>query len=355
MKDVLNVFRANYSFRQKMNYLKYRFSAKEETLGYEPIVISVVATGRCTLSCDMCPTHSKKMPKDYPHIQSPSKDISFEDFKRAVDALPRALHVHIIGSGEPLLNRDFFRIAEYAAVKKRMKVKTFSNGTTIEKNIDNIINSPLDGITISLNGHSPEEFSRMTGCPKETYSRIYDATARLIKARDSSGSKVKVKLSFIIDRVNYVNMPLMIETGERLGADSIFFCNFLPAPYKGFTADERMIFTYDLREIDFMRGVYSRLDPVMKKKISLPDAIDPGRTKNGCNTYFTQIRIDGEGRASSCSIMLLNMKGSGRVWDYGVWNNAFFRNMRKTFLSDSAGLLPEPCRVCPENKGVILR
>ncbi|MDD5423310.1 MAG: hypothetical protein PHT32_07850, partial [Candidatus Omnitrophica bacterium] len=157
-------------------------------------------------------------------------------------------------------------------------------------------------------------------------------------------------LSFIVDRVNYRRLQSMIEIGERLGADSMFFCNFLPSPYRGFKADERMIFSSDSKEIDFMKDVYSRLNNAMKKRVSLPNVIDRNSGQNGCNTYFTQIRVDGEMRASSCSIMLLNMEGNGHAFDKDVWNNAFFRKMRNAFMSGDS--IPPPCRVCPENRGV---
>lgn len=350
-KDIIYTILGPYTISQKMNYIKYSLSKPGEQLRYDPLTISVVATGKCTLACDMCPTHSRVVPKDYAYIQSPTKDLSFEDFKKVVDKFHNALNVHIIGSGEPLLNKDFFRMVEYAAADKRMKVKTFSNGTTIDANSDNIINSRLDGITISLNGNSPEEFNRMTGCAKDNYYKIYNSIARLIKARDLAGSKVKIKISFIIDRINYKYIPSMIDIGDNLGADYIFFCNFLPAPYAGFTAEERMLFADDKKIASEIKHMYEKIGPALKKKISMPDFIDNRSARGVCNTYFTQIRTDGEARVSSCSIMLLNMEGNGTIFDDDVWNNAFFRKMRRLFLSGRREEMPEACRVCPENFG----
>jgi len=326
---------------------------REEVVSYQPLTISIVATGRCTLSCDMCPTHSHVIPGSYPYLQEPTKDVSFEVFKDIVDTFPRALNVQIIGSGEPLLNKDLFKMIEYAVHAKHMKVKTFSNGTTIEENIGRIIASPLHGITISLNGHRPEEFQRMTGCPGHLYASIYSAAKRLIEARNGSDAAIRVSLSFIIDKENFTHIPEMIERGREIGCDYIYFCNFLPSPYDGYTADERMLFA-DSPEAQEIKDIYGRLPHAIRKKVAFPALIDRHKAFNGCKTHFTQIRVDGEGRISSCSIMLLNMSGNGRFSDNDAWNNEFFRNKRREFLSHDPSLLKEPCRTCPENYGVYI-
>lgn len=354
IKGLISLLRSKHTFSQKFNYLKYPYSKKSKFLNYQPITLSVVATGRCTLSCDMCPTHSSLIPKDYPHIQSPAKDISFETFKQFVDKFNRALNVQIIGSGEPLLNKYFFEMVEYAAIKKHMKVKTFSNGTIIEKNIDKIINSSLDGITISLNGHCAEEFSRMTGCPPHIFPKIYKATEKLIQERNRSGSNVKIKVSFIIDKINYKHMKQMMNLSQKLGADFIFLCNFLPSPYNGFKAEERMLFCDDNDVVNTIKKVYSSLTGSLKRKVSFPELIDRNGTRNNCDSHFTQIRVDGEGRISSCSIMLLNMEGHGYFYDENVWNNNFFQEMRQKFLSGNKDDLYAPCKICPENYGKMI-
>jgi MoaA/NifB/PqqE/SkfB family radical SAM enzyme len=346
----VNLLSADHTFAQRSNYIRYRFAKKAEVLRYDPVTISIVATTRCTLSCDMCPTHSSVVPRDYPHIQKNTKDMDFGMFKEIIDRFHKALTVHIIGSGEPLLNKDFFRMVDYAA-SRNMVVKTFSNGTTIEANMDAILDSRLDGITISVNGHDSGEFKRMTGMPEEVYAGIREATARLVEEKKRKSSKVKVKISFIIDRHNYRHIPRMVDVGLRLGVDHIFFCNFLPSPYKGLRAEERMLkagdkFASELKEIF---GVYP---PQIRKKLTPPVLLDARPERKTCATHFSQIRFDGDGNVSSCSMMLLDMTGHGSYDEDGVWNNEFFRKMRGIFLSQDHAILPEPCRVCPDNKGL---
>lgn len=350
LRDIATIVTADHTLQQKRNCIKYLLSGRSEVLTYSPVTISIVATSRCTLSCDMCPTHSRHVPKDYIHAQQAVKDMDFASFKDIIDRFKNATTVHIIGSGEPLLNKDFFRMVGYAASKK-MVVKTFSNGTTVREHIDSILNSALDGITISVNGQDAEEFSRMTGMDGRIYYEVIKAVTDLVEAKRRRNVPLKIKLSFILDTRNYKAIPEMVVAGLRLGVDHIFFCNFLPAPYSGLRADERaLVADQDIKaEIESIFKSYPRS---IRRKLTPPVLIGTGDGKNECSAHFSQIRFDGDGNVSSCSMMLLNMSGHGHYSDEGVWNNGFFRDMRKRFMEPDGRSLPEPCRACPDNKRV---
>ena len=353
LRSMVTMIFSGHTPAQKLNYIKFLTSRRTEVLAYDPVTISIVATNRCTLSCDMCPTHSGIVPKEYEHAQKNVKDIEFGMFKKLIDRFKNAVAVHIIGSGEPLLNKDFFKMVDYAA-SKSMVVKTFSNGTTIEKNMDNLLNSKLDGITISLNGHNSSEFARMTGEDEDVYKKIYEAVKKLVHERKKRRSRLKIKLSFIIDKFNWRFIPDMIRTAVDLGVDHVFLCNFLPAPYESLKAQERVLTPHEgvIRELG---ALFAGLEPAIRKKITPPVLVDTKKNLNSCETHFTQIRFDGDGNVSSCSMMLLDMTGHGNYKDEDVWNNDFFKGMRRAFLKGSTQDLPSPCRVCPDNKGVKIR
>lgn len=353
VREAMAVVGSGHTFAQKVNYLKYLTFPRGQVLWYDPVTISIVATARCTLACDMCPTHSTRVPKEYAHAQRAVRDIRFDDFREMIDRFANATTVQIIGSGEPLLNKDFFRMVAYAA-GKRMTVKTFSNGTTVGAHIDELLGSRLDGITVSLNGHTAEEFARMTGMPAAVYRDSLEAVRQLIAKRNAGSRRLKVKLSFIIDRENYRSIPAMAELGLALGADHLFFCNFLAAPFDGLRAEERVLMAE--RDVgDELAAMFGRFPAEARRKMTPPVLVARGRGRNGCATHFSQIRFDGEGNVSSCSMMLLNMAGNGSFREPGVWNNAFFRSMRKAFLDGADDRLQEPCRVCPDNRGVAMK
>jgi len=353
-KTLLQVLLAGYTWPQKRNFLRYFFSQGGPVAAYQPITLSIVATGRCTLACDMCPTHSRLVPADYEHTQKTKTDMEFEMFRDIIDRFDKALAVHIIGSGEPLLNKDLFRMIEYAA-RKRMLVKTISNGTLLSEDgvMEKILASRLEGITISINGHNRDEFSRMTGMKSAVFDDIRRNISELIRKKRKTGSRVKVKLSFILDSVNIHALDAMITLALELGADHTFFCNFLPAPFDGLRPEERVLF--DDAHLPVLRAAYRRLRRGQTKRFTFPPLLKRGmKIMKCCDSHFSQMRVDGGGNVSSCSMMLLNMENKGKYSDRDAWNNEFFQMMRRRFI-DTQAPLPDPCYHCTSNFGIRLQ
>ena len=143
----------------------------------------------------------------------------------------------------------------------------------------------------------------------------------------------------------------MIDVSLGLGVDHAFFCNFLPCPYDGLTPSERVLMAEDTI-INEIKAMVKDRPSWVRRKIALPTLVDSKMMSNQCVSHFSQIRFDGDGNVSSCSMMLLDMSGHGRFDDGGVWNNDFFKTMRRKFLAGGKSDLPEPCLVCPDNFGV---
>lgn len=164
----------HHNLRQVINFARVEVGTRrlKSYLRYSPTFISINVTDRCNLKCDFCMAHSKATPKNYEYYHVPSPDMTFEMFKDIVDRFRIARAVSLIGSGEPLLNSDLLRMVEYAAVTYRMEVYTVSNGILVENFADRIAQSSLSCIDISMNGHTPEEFAKMTRMPSHLFRKI---------------------------------------------------------------------------------------------------------------------------------------------------------------------------------------
>lgn len=337
------------SLARKISNYKYQHTARGCVLHYSPRSLSIQTTNRCTLNCDMCHAHSTKIPNNPFHYQG-GKDIDFATFKRFVDRYRAALSVSLIGTGEPLLNKDFFDMALYANQQHQMEVKTVTNGTTlhIQNNIDKLLSSGISSIGISLNGHNPEEFHRMTGNSESTYSLILSSIKELIAKRNEFTSKSSlplISLSFILDQANYRYAPAMIRLAESLGVNKVNLSNFLSSPVPGFTAQERSLYA-DNSDIVKILSISRHIS--RKIKISLPTLLVRDSTQRYCQTYFHLLRTDGNSNIGGCATMLLNLANNGKFTDRNAWNNLHFRTMRAIFL-DPEYPLPAPCYVCPSN------
>jgi MoaA/NifB/PqqE/SkfB family radical SAM enzyme len=348
------IFNEPFTARQKANYLKYLQHEPGTTVDYEPIRMSLVSTGQCNLKCVMCHTHSPQLTDKYAFSQEKVGSLTFDLFKQTVDRYDTPLTVDIIGGGEPLLNPDLFKIAEYCAVEKHMIPKTFSNGVVLDKFIDKLLNSHLAGITVSLNSHDAAEYHRLTDQGEATFDKIKRNIQKLVAARNARRSKFQVKLSFILDRENAVHVSEMLDLARELEADKVFLCNFLHTPFANGHSDDRSIF---VDHQDIIAGIQKAIDAQpawFRKRVMPPPVLERWPVaKKRCDVHHTQLRVDANGDVNSCSMMLLRMKGHGHIMDDGLWNNKFFMGMRRMFLDDKAPL-PEPCRFCPNNVGVSL-
>jgi MoaA/NifB/PqqE/SkfB family radical SAM enzyme len=296
-----------------------------------------------------CPTHSTLIPKNYEHRQQTTEDMSFDLFKYTIDRFNKAVSVTITGVGEALLNKDFFKMLKYAGEEKHMKVSTISNGVIIGDYIEELASSSLSNIQISLNSHTQEYFEEFTGNNREMFNRAYENVGKLVDYRDQVKSKLKICLSFVVDKTNWRLIPEFIKVGEKLKVDKIILQNMLSAPFKGFTMEERTLESKDREVVDFLCSV---IPDHKKNKVQLPVLLNSNETRTCCRSYFETLRVDGAGNYSSCARMMLNMEGNGKVTDKEVWNSLFFRQARRKFLKNKIENLPKPCQVCYSNIGI---
>ncbi len=345
IKSSLKLATGKRTLTQAINFLKYKAGSPAEALNYAPIVLSISPTDRCNLSCDMCLTHSPRA-KANPYRHKPVPDMSFELFKQVVDKFPSALSIQIVGTGEPLLNKDYFRMVEYAAIKGRMEVATTSNGTILADKIDAIIAAPLTYFFVSLNGHNADEFDRLTGCGAECYHKIYENVVRLVDKKRSAGANLKIGVSYVLDKTNFEFLNDMIQVADKLGVDEVKIMPYLSTlDIPGYTSKERSLFEGD----NAVKNIFSNITPTPGMNVALYSPLKSTPTKN-CRTFFTHIRVDGAGNIGSCGRMLLDLSRNGKFTDKNVWNNDYFRRMRRIYLDPKLALL-EPCTVCPENMG----
>ena len=157
-KEILTDFlKGKHTFGQMVNLAKYSFGKKKIIVNWDPINISIFMTFKCNLNCNMCLTHSTKFSDS--RGQKPTKDIDFELLKQVLARYKNALTVNLIGNGEPLLHKDLFMMIEYVSATMKMNVNSSSNGIMVGEYVEEIINSPLKHLNISMNGHNREEFN----------------------------------------------------------------------------------------------------------------------------------------------------------------------------------------------------
>jgi pyrroloquinoline quinone biosynthesis protein E len=131
-----------------INLLKFKLSKFATNVNYYPIMMDIEPTQRCNYRCLMCSPFNKKR-----------DDMQFEEFKNIIDQQIGLMEVKIQGVGEPLLNKDFFKMIHYA--KKRMLwVRTTTNGSLLHfcDNYKKLVDSKVHDINISIDGATKEVY-----------------------------------------------------------------------------------------------------------------------------------------------------------------------------------------------------
>ncbi len=114
-----------------------------------PNIIYVESTNWCNLKCPMCPTTI---------MQRETVNMDYEVFTRTIDQVDTSTAELIVmhSDGEPLMNKRFFDMVEYAK-KKGLRTYTSTNATALnESNARRLIDSGFDVLTISMDGTTKE-------------------------------------------------------------------------------------------------------------------------------------------------------------------------------------------------------
>ena len=124
-----------------------------------PSVIGLDPTSICNLNCTFCGPRKSGLPEGM---------LSMDLFNQVVNESLRygkrqMLILH--NSGEPLLNKNIYEMISIAKRKKVARVVQFStNGLLIdEKNAEKLIRSGLDGLVISVDAYTPEDYLELKG------------------------------------------------------------------------------------------------------------------------------------------------------------------------------------------------
>lgn len=338
------IFRGKRKFLQSFNLFKYRISSRKTRLNYKPIFLTILPIHRCNLYCSMCLTHSKEL-GDHPYRHKVFPDMTIDMFNDIIKRFPEAIAIGFVGNGEPLLNKDIFKMIE-SAESAKMRSTMISNGIILEQHMDRILDSGLDEICISLNTCSAEDYERLTSMKAEYFTKICTASRRLIEEKKKRQHHINIVASFILDKLNLNKMQDMVNIAFNMGFNEASFYNILPLTINR----ARRLSLYDDDEtLKIMREVKVPSDNI---KINLPVPLDGYINNNICEDFFMCINIDGNGNVGGCNRQRFNIHDKGKYLDNDVWNNSYFMNERDKFLRKDLPL-DEPCMVCYANSTYI--
>ncbi len=175
-----------------------------------PIDIMIEPTNRCNFRCPTCFSHQDLRRKT---------DLKLSDFKNFIDINRHHIKsLSLYNYGEPLLNKDIFRMVGYAKENGISFIKIATNGFFLTQKASRMLMlAGLDHLSVSLDGVSEntyKAFRRGGG-----FDRVITNISSCVSLKSGLLSKMKIEAQFIIMKHNESELKEAVKLSKQLGVD----------------------------------------------------------------------------------------------------------------------------------------
>lgn len=323
-------------------YLKMLEHGYDINVDVMPVKMDYEVSSHCNFRCSMC--LMTEIGTDRP------PNMSFEEYKKSIDSQPGLIEVKLQGMGEPLLNPDFFKIAEYT-VGNKIWARTVTNASLLHLN-DNykrIIDIGIGEIQISIDGATKETFESIR--KGADFDVVIENCKMMNEYAESVGKKRVSSCWMLVQESNFHEVEKLI--------DLCAYMKFKRLTYSISISDWSKD---NWKEINSGKEVNSLFtDEFAKKLIDKGDKLGvevtfwDGKDKYHfdekkdkiCAWMFSRAFISADMRIVPCCVMCdPKTCDLGDARDFiNAWNDEPYLNMREAHLS---GNIPEICRNCYE-------
>ena len=294
-----------------------------------PYILFVDPTNVCNLKCPLCPTGTGDLGR-------PAGMLKFECFKDIIDRFaPYAYEVNLYNWGEPLLNKDIFRMIEYASARNLMPAMSSNLNTVRDTDIENIAQSKLEYLTVSLDGTTQDVYAHYRR--QGNLDLVMANLKTLMERRRALDKKTPfVEWQFIVMKHNAHQIEDARRLAKLVGVDLL---RFIPVGLP-FDAKDRA----RLRQEWYPETG----DPAQRAAAFQYQFLQRPR-RSACFYLYRSITVNPDGRVSPCCIVY------GQHNDFGdslagrfddLWNNEKFQSARALFAKDGRPTERTVCDRC---------
>lgn len=295
-----------------------------------PLYVAWELTHRCNARCVHCYSASS------PDV-STDGELSTDEALRVVDELADAgLMVLAFSGGEPLLRRDWRRLAK-RAVARRLTVNIGSNGSSITPRIaEELAGLGVRSVTISIDSHRADTHDRF-----RNLAGLFERATRAVRLLVDHG--VRVVVGYTPTRLTVEDGPGIAALAIELGADALNISEYVPAG-RGATdlalraSELRRVLEYWIRMREELK---SRIDIMWHDcRVGILSHEAEDRSYPGCGAGRLVARICPDGTVTPCvflptAIGSLRERSFQELWDRSMLLRAFRR--RAGVISGNCG------------------
>ncbi|MEA1962845.1 MAG: radical SAM protein [Patescibacteria group bacterium] len=180
-----------------------------------PRIITMFITNKCNLSCEGCLNAS------YRNKHIAEEQITLDHIKKILPELKKYKPMFYITGGEAMLNKYTFDIINLLS-KNGIITAMSTNGFFLPENVDKILNSGLNFLSVSLDHYDKKIHNKVKGDNPETFDRAIQGLKNLIGKRSNFKKiSLNIKVNTVVRKENYNKLPEIYDFVENLGVDEL--------------------------------------------------------------------------------------------------------------------------------------
>tara|TARA_Y100000590_G_C15600658_1_gene969898 strand:- start:17 stop:1069 length:1053 start_codon:yes stop_codon:yes gene_type:complete len=218
LRKYLIFFPKKFFIIKSINFLKYLIfkNKKNNKLLYKPVTMDIEPTTGCNFRCTMCQVSDDDFV---------SKNLNYDLFKKFIDQNKQLLKIKLQGMGEPLVNKNFFKMVNYAGDKGICSEITTNGSLLNEKNINDLYNSKLSRITISIDGATKETFEGIR--IKSNFDEVKRNCIELVKKFKSKIIRPEISAWCTLQKKNFNEIEKIFKLCKEIGFDKLTYQLYL--------------------------------------------------------------------------------------------------------------------------------
>jgi len=325
--DQTGIYR-NLTFKKVLNYIKNMYSAilRKPYVNSYPIHIRVDPANSCQLKCPLCPIGQG--------LPSRAKGMMrFDDYKKIINQLgDYIISLSIFSWGEPLLNKDVFKMIKYAAGRKIFIDMSSNFSYFNEYMAESLIESQLSHLIVSMDGATQETYEtyRMGG----KLDKLINNVKLLVKKKEEMKSSLPfITIRFLVMAHNEHEIPEIKRIGKELGVNRVEIAPVMvnikdDAEVKRWLPKNESLSMYDYKK------------RVKKQKLVF------------CRSLWQSPSINTDGSLAPCCYLYHESNDFGNIFkeDFdAIWNNEYYqasRNLFNNLTLSHVSTVKTPCSTC---------
>ena len=325
-----------------------------------PRELQVEVTAACNLRCRMCLVRYR------PPLDRVQGSLSFECFRRIVDALPGLDTLTLQGLGEPLMAPDLFRMIAHASARG-VRAGFNTNATLLtRRTAERLVEAGLDWLCISLDGATASTYEGIRDGAR--FARVARNVRGLVSVmRERKAARPALSLVFVAMRRNLAELPAVVALAAEWGVPTVrvqnlshSFSDTDPAgayrEIREFTAREALWQTPDPAPAAVFAEA-ARTATALGVTLRLPQLQEPPAPRAagapGCDWPWRAAYVRHDGRVQPCCMLM----GGDRaiLGDAGgeelpaVWRGEAYEAFRAALSGPKP---PDVCTGCAMYRGV---